>query len=161
MKRALVIEKRNDYLRQYWMTNELDWPDDPVTIQAIVNELSRIGIINVIKYSPNAKLVPWLYTIDLFDKNELPLPAKLVFPYPMADITNEAELAGYNNWLMTDFAKHVMKMNNSISVEPGWENITHKFVCRFEPVKLIIQEYELSRAETFASYAISENSCIE
>lgn len=158
MRRVLVIEKRNDILRQFWITNELEWPEDKVLVHAIITELVRTGIIGVVKYSPTAKLVPWLYTYDLFDKNESPLPAEIVFPYPMANITSERELDGYNTWLTTDFATHVMKMNNSVRVVPGWENINYKHIFPLKPKKLIIQDFEFSRAETFASYGISENS---
>lgn len=149
MKRIIILEKTGDLLRQYWMLPELDYPEAPSILDKLIERLIKSEKIKVTKYDQEAKIrvIPWVWTEELVDEKGNYKPASQIFPYPRRNIKSEIELYRYNNWLLDDFSKIVMKLNNSVHLEPGWENINYKHISALNPIRVKLTQYELYSLE--------------
>lgn len=154
MKRIIILEKIGDYLRMYWKLPELDYPESPSIIDKIIERLIAMGKIKVSKYDKeaNIQVIPWIWNEGIKDPETGKFrPASRIFPFPRFDIKSEQELDEYNHWLKTEFRTIVIRMNNSIHIEQGWETIKCEHITELDPIEVDLTQEDLNRLELYSS----------
>ena len=154
MKRIIILEKVGDLFRQYWKLPELDYPESPQILDKIIERLINQNYIELVKYDKEAdiRVIPWIWNEGIIDRETKKYrPGYKVFPFPKFDIRSEQELDQYNLWLKTEFRNTIIKLNNCVHLEPGWENIKPDQVIELNPVEVNITQEDLDKLELFSS----------
>lgn len=146
MQRIIIVEKANDYLRQFWKLPYLDYPME--NINELIDLLVKSSKISPVKYSSECKLIPWIDCVEIYDWNDKFLPARdISFPFPRYDIKTEVDLKEYNAWLLNGFRKEVIKLNNSMYVHPGWEDVNYLDIMKLKPIDVQIDQQLVDKLE--------------
>lgn len=152
MKRIIILEKTGDYLRQYWILPELDYPPSPTMLEKLIEYLINHKRIDLVKYNKeaNVRVIPWIWDEGVTDLNTgKAYPVTTIFPYPRFNIKNMQSFRNYNTWLKKEYKEFVTKLVES--KEKGWEKIQPEYIDSLIPMKVSITQAEIDRLEYLIS----------